>query len=158
MSHRVSDGTRVNQWGKPGSMTGVTGSGSKEKPRIGKPRPSHKIITRRRQPTGDRESQRYDAPVLSNPGTLIDITVGGGHLGSKLAHENEAPFPEKLAAYFIKSLCPPGGTVLDPFSGSGTTSAAALKNGRNTIATDLRSSQVDLTKRRIREAMDTLKK
>ena len=69
-------------------------------------------------------------------------------MGSKLAHENEAPFPEKLAEFFIRSWCPPGGTVLDPFCGSGTTLAVATKCGRNSIGIDIRESQVDLTKRR----------
>jgi len=42
--------------------------------------------------------------------------------------------------------------VLDPFSGSGTTLAVALKNGRRAIASDLRFSQVELTVRRAKEA------
>lgn len=73
-------------------------------------------------------------------------------MGSSLAHENEAPFPESLADFFIRSFCPPGGIVMDPFSGSGTTAAAAIKSGRNYIAMDIRESQVDLTNRRCEEA------
>lgn len=72
-------------------------------------------------------------------------------MGSKLAHENEAPFPEKLAEFFIKSFCPPGGTVLDPFCGSGTVAAVAERLGRNSIGYDIRESQIELTKRRLTE-------
>jgi DNA modification methylase len=91
---------------------------------------------------------------LANPGNVIKCS--GGHCGSKLAHENEAPFPEKLAEFFVKSFCPPGypplcGTVLDPFMGSGTTLAVAKKNGRRGIGIDIRESQVELTKRRLNE-------
>jgi DNA modification methylase len=38
--------------------------------------------------------------------------------------------PPALAERCIKAGCPPGGTVLDPFAGSGTTLAAARKLGR----------------------------
>lgn len=46
-------------------------------------------------------------------------------MGSDLAHDNEAPFPETLTDFFVESFCPPGGTVLDIFCGSGTTLASA---------------------------------
>ena len=72
-------------------------------------------------------------------------------MGSKLCHENEAPFPEKLAEFFIKSFCPPGGIVLDRFCGSGTTLAVAKRLGRNYIGIDVRESQVELTRRRLAE-------
>lgn len=93
----------------------------------------------------------YKNPKKANPGNIIQCKVGGGHLGSKLAHENEAPFPEKLAEFFIKSFCPPGGTVLDPFLGSGTTAAVAKKLGRHYIGIDVRQSQIDLAQRRLDE-------
>ena len=83
---------------------------------------------------------------------MVRVTVGGGHLGSRLAHESEAPFPEKLAEYFIKTCCPPGGTVLDPWCGSGTTLAVAEKTGRKWIGIDIRESQVELSRERIEEA------
>jgi len=93
----------------------------------------------------------YLPPPKSNPGNVIKCKVGGGHLGSKLAHENEAPFPEKLAEFFIKSFCPPGGIVLDPFGGSGTSASVAKQNGRGYISIDIRQSQIELTQRRLNE-------
>lgn len=92
-------------------------------------------------------------PKIANPGNVIKCVVGGGRMGSKLAHENKAPFPESLAEFFIRSFCPPYGLVLDPFSGSGTTGAAAIRCGRRFVGVELRASQVELTERRIREAM-----
>jgi len=94
------------------------------------------------------EAQPYIPPKLANPGNVIQCS--GGHLGSKLAHENEAPFPEKLAEFFIKSFCPPGGIVLDPFLGSGTTAAVAKQEGRGYIGIDIRESQIELTQRRLK--------
>jgi site-specific DNA-methyltransferase (adenine-specific) len=80
---------------------------------------------------------------------LISTNNGGGALGDWIAHENEAPFSEKLPEWFILSLCPPGGTVLDPFSGSGTTAKVAKQHGRRGIGTDIRTSQCQLTARRV---------
>lgn len=83
-------------------------------------------------------------------GPLSDMwNACGGRIGCHLAHENEAPFPEKLAESFVRSFCPPSGVVLDPFCGSGTTLAVALRHGRRSIRIDIRESQVDLTKRRV---------
>jgi hypothetical protein len=91
----------------------------------------------------------YKPPALANPGNVIDCKVGGGRMGSPLAHENEAPFPEELAEFFVRSFAPPGSVVLDPFCGSGTTLAAALRHGRRALGIDLRESQVSLTRRRV---------
>lgn len=94
----------------------------------------------------------YLPPALANPGNLIKgIKVGGGLMGHKLAHENEAPYPQKLAEWFVRGWCPPGGTVLDCFGGSGTTLAAAIKLGRNGINSDIRQSQCELAARRTRD-------
>lgn len=82
-------------------------------------------------------------------GSLVHCNVGGGHLGHPLAHENEAPFPVDLAAFFVKSFCPPDGVVCDPFAGSSTTGHACLENRRRYIGCDLRESQVDLSRRRL---------
>jgi hypothetical protein len=93
----------------------------------------------------------YRPPEISNPGNLISTGAGGGGAqGHSLAHENEAPYPEDLARFFVKSLCPPGGIVLDPFSGSGTTASVALQEGRHAIGADLRRSQAELGRRRLR--------
>jgi hypothetical protein len=97
------------------------------------------------------QEQDYMEPVLANPGNVIKCVVGGGAMGSKLAHENEAPFPESLAEFFIRSFCPPNGVVLDPFCGSGTCCSVAAKWGRKYIGIDVRQSQVDLTNRRLEE-------
>jgi site-specific DNA-methyltransferase (adenine-specific) len=85
----------------------------------------------------------------ANSGNVIHCKVGGGLIGSMLAHENEAPFPEKLAEFFVRSFCKPDGLVFDPFSGSGTTGKVAVQCGRRFIGTDIRESQIDLTTRRL---------
>lgn len=95
---------------------------------------------------------RYKPPAIANPGNVINCgAAGGGNIGSKLAHENEAPFPEALAEFFIRSFCPPGGIVADPFVGSGTVPAVAEMHGRKWWGCDIRGTQIELTQRRIAE-------
>ncbi len=110
-----------------------------------------------RSKDGKRAKRRdgYTAPERSNPGDVIDCgAVGGGNLGlgSKIATEGEAPYPEQLSSFFIRSFCPKEGVVLDPFIGSGTTASSAIQYGRKFIGIDLRPSQIELTKRRIKQA------
>lgn len=92
----------------------------------------------------------YSPPSLADPGNLLKTNAGGGHLAHPLAHENEAPYPVDVPAFFVRSHCPPGGTVLDPFAGSGTTLHAAAELGRSGIGVDLRQSQCRLAARRMR--------
>lgn len=107
---------------------------------------------RQRTANGERRlGSEYPQNKLTRPRDVIRATVGGGHLGSKLAHENEAPFPEKLIEPLILSCSRPGDVVLDPFSGSGTTAAVAERLGRRWIGFDVRRSQVELGYRRIEE-------
>lgn len=156
MSNRVTNGTRQNQWGASPKST-ATRRANGERQAAG--RPSHVVaemrVTRGTSATGEQLPNRtVPFPAKANPGNVIKCKVGGGHMGSRLAHENEAPFPEKLVEFFVRSFCPPGGTVLDPFSGSGTTAAVALRHGRSAVAIEYRRSQCELTLRRIREALE----
>jgi 16S rRNA G966 N2-methylase RsmD len=153
MSHRLSDGSRVNQWGcSVGNQSGPRNPDGTRGSYTGKP--SHRILTKRgmRRANGKRRLHGYTVPKNANPGNVIKCIVGGGVMGSKIAHENEAPFPEALVEFFIQSFCPPDGVVLDPFSGSGTTCAAAEKTKRKWIGIDIRQSQVDLSNKRVKEA------
>jgi len=48
-----------------------------------------------------------------------------------------AAYPIDLPLRCIAAGCKPGGTVLDPFTGSGTTGLAAIELGRNFTGIDL---------------------
>lgn len=121
-------------------------------------KPSHRMANGRRvhmlhtkANAVGKKQQGYNPPKLANPGNVIRCNVGGGCMGSLLAHENEAPFPEKLVEAFILSFCPKGGTVLDCFCGSGTTLAVAVRNNRRAIGIEIRESQVKLSRKRVNE-------
>jgi len=49
----------------------------------------------------------------------------------------------------VLSYSPPGGTVCDPFSGTGTTAKITVENGRNFVGCDIRQNQVDLALKRL---------
>lgn len=48
-----------------------------------------------------------------------------------------APYPEDLCRIPILATCPPGGLVLDPFCGTGTTMLVASKLGRKSVGIDI---------------------
>lgn len=148
-SHRLADGTRVGKMAlnatEPKAIAFLNG----EMPK------GSKLHTKNNGK--EMRVQCYVPPSKANPGNVInhpeviDCKVGGGRMGSPLAHENEAPFPESLVEPFVLCFCPPGGTVLDPFCGSGTTLAVAAKHDRNFIGIDVRKSQVELSTKRLQE-------
>ncbi|HPN37880.1 MAG TPA: site-specific DNA-methyltransferase [Melioribacteraceae bacterium] len=60
-----------------------------------------------------------------------------------------AMFPEELPRRLIKMFTYVGETVLDPFLGSGTTSLAALKLGRNSIGYEINSDFIEIIKQKL---------
>ncbi len=175
MSYRQSDGTRRNQWGS-NSCNERKKDGSRNDNASVKKLPKVTIGRRVARGTTNGDTQHEDAylpPVKANPGNACEAMycakdlaeiisvyesgdfashkVGGGLMGHKLAHENEAPFPLKLADFFVRSFSPPGGLVSDCFLGSGTTAQAAIEAGRNFIGCDIRESQVLLATKRLEE-------
>lgn len=58
-----------------------------------------------------------------------------------------AVFPVALPQRCISAGCKPGGTVLDPFSGSGTTGLAAQRTGRKYVGIDINADYHDLALR-----------
>ena len=62
-----------------------------------------------------------------------------------------ATFPLSIIKEIIKLLSPQGGIVLDPYSGSGTTAVAAIKEGCHYIGIDIDSTYCRLSRKRISE-------
>lgn len=60
-----------------------------------------------------------------------------------------ATFPEKLVEPCVKAGSKPGDTILDPFSGAGTTGVVALKLGRNYIGIELNPVYVQMSRERL---------
>ena len=62
-----------------------------------------------------------------------------------------AVFPEKLIEPCVLAGCPAGGTVLDPFTGSGTTGVVAKRLGRNFVGCEINPAYYEMATRRISE-------
>lgn len=60
-----------------------------------------------------------------------------------------ATYPPELITPCILAGCPEGGTVIDPFGGSGTTAEVAMLNGRNAILCELNPEYVKIIEKRL---------
>jgi len=63
---------------------------------------------------------------------------------SRGSNGHKAAFSEELVSIPIRATCPPGGVVLDPFAGSGTTISFALKQGHRAVGIDLKKEYCKL--------------
>lgn len=88
------------------------------------------------------ETTRMCHPLGANPGDIWTIS----NTGYPEAHF--ATFPVELPTRCIRAGCVAGGTVLDPFSGTATTGAAARALGRRYVGIDIRAEYHDLALRR----------
>jgi len=62
--------------------------------------------------------------------------------------------PTDLMRYLCRLITPPGGTVLDPFLGSGTTGKASLLEGFNFIGIEMEESYLDIAQQRIQQVRE----
>lgn len=63
--------------------------------------------------------------------------------------EHPTQKPEAVMDYLVKLACPLGGTVLDPFLGSGTTAVVAVRSGRYFVGIDANPDYVAMATRRV---------
>jgi site-specific DNA-methyltransferase (adenine-specific) len=64
--------------------------------------------------------------------------------------------PTSLMQYLVRLVTPQGGTVLDPFMGSGSTGKACVYEGFNFIGIDQSSEYVEIARARIDFALDNI--
>ncbi|MWV24120.1 site-specific DNA-methyltransferase [Methylobacterium sp. 2A] len=84
----------------------------------------------------------------ADPGNVVTVPqTYNQHRG--VAHT--AAMPEGLAEFFIKAASPPGGIVVDPFAGSGTTITVARRHGRQAFGFEIHDEFVQVARRRIHE-------
>jgi len=88
------------------------------------------------------------------------LTEAGGAYGSiKAPAKNFHPTvkPTDLMRYLVKLITPPNGTVLDPFTGSGSTGKGAVIEGFNFIGIELDPDYVAIATARIQHQIDQLR-
>lgn len=84
------------------------------------------------------------------PFNLLPISNGGNPNWSNngSAYGHSAGTPLELAKWWTRYICPPGGTVLDPFVGSGTMMLAAMEYGCHGIGIDKTPKYIDIARAR----------
>lgn len=99
-----------------------------------------------KKPSYGRAKYYYNAAVLKSRQTdVVSILVEPGEGG------HTATFPRTLIEPRILSCCPPGGVVLDPFSGTGRVLDVAIRSHRNAIGFDLQAKFVEAASERLRK-------
>jgi DNA modification methylase len=89
------------------------------------------------------------SPKYHNLGT--SNVVRAGRVGAQ-DREHQTQKPLDLMEQLIRVVCPPSGTVLDPFMGSGSTGVAAVQAGYSFIGIERDPEHFETAFRRIREA------
>jgi len=115
--------------------------GHKERQKLG-------VLPAQTWSTSERDEPGVDGhPLGRNPGDVWSIPT------RPYPAAHFAVFPIDIPLRCIKAGCRPGGTVLDPFSGSGTTGAAARQLGRKYVGIDLNPAYHDLAKERFTQGV-----
>jgi DNA modification methylase len=94
--------------------------------------------------------------------TLPERVAGGlkgrndGSLGKTTFNRNTHPTvkPVDLMAWLVRLITLPGGVVLDPFAGSGSTLVAAKREGFNYIGIERESEYVEIARARVGEEIE----
>lgn len=125
-------------------------------------------VNRNRDPEAVKHASIYG---MYRNGTRNDITYGGGGGASRFFYTAKAPKRERpnvdgiqhptvkplaIMRWLIRLVTPPGGTVLDPFAGSGTTIEAALIEGFDPVGIEMEADYLPLIQHRIDRQSATL--
>jgi DNA modification methylase len=87
------------------------------------------------------------------PFNLLPITNGNS---GNPSHGHGAQTPLKLVDWWARYICPPGGTLCDPFMGSGTAGIVAVKRGLNFIGIEKMPKYFKIAEKRIAAELDKM--
>jgi len=122
--------------------------------------------------TGVRPEGRFPANVIldEEAGRMLDEQQEGAsrffyvakasrsertHCG-KVENKHPTVKPLKLMRYLCRLIAPPGGTVLDPFAGSGATLIAAVEEGFSVIGIEREPEYCEIIRKRMAELQPAL--
>ena len=112
--------------------------------------PCEKLSVRKMRHSRWTPGDRPTKPGIARVSDVIDVAVGGNDKGI----DHPAIFPVELAERLIQTFCPPAGTVLDPFCGSGSTLLAARSIGRPFYGIDIETNYVEIARQRLAKDSD----
>lgn len=104
----------------------------------------------------DRNEGLDELPI-SRPDTRTSTGMGTFEEKGVQPQRNFHPTvkPTALMRYLVKLVTPPGGTVLDPFTGSGSTGKAAILEGFDFIGIELTEDYIPIIEGRMKHAVKT---
>jgi site-specific DNA-methyltransferase (adenine-specific) len=106
----------------------------------------------------DRNEGLEELEAVRHADRVVDDGLGGENPRNRTnqAKQNFHPTvkPTALMRYLIKLVTPPGGTVLDPFTGSGSTGKAALLDGFQFVGVELTEEYLPIIEGRLRWASE----
>jgi len=109
-------------------------------------------------------------PNGTNDGVRIEYESGGASrffyvakasrsertMGGKVENNHPTVKPIKLMRYLCRLITPPGGLILDPFAGSGTTLIAAVEEGFSVIGIEREPEYCEIIRQRMAEVQPVL--
>lgn len=87
-------------------------------------------------------------------GSAGSQTAASGLKNSPVANFHPTVKPINLMAWLCRLVTPPGGTVLEPFMGSGSTGIAAVRHGFAFVGIEQSPEYFEIARRRIQAAVD----
>lgn len=107
--------------------------------------------SKRERDAGIRNLEHTSVPTLE--GALADVEkmddLSKKFLSKPRANHHPTVKPLALMRYLVRLITPPGGTVLEPFAGSGTTIMAAVMEGCNAIGCELTAEYLPIIEGRV---------
>jgi DNA modification methylase len=98
-----------------------------------------------------------DQGYRDNDSTHLSPRAGAGRTSASANHHPTVK-PLKLMSYLIRMITPPGGIVLDPFCGSGSTGVAAKKEGFQFLGIEREKEYIEIAKKRIYHKLPLFRK
>ena len=109
------------------------------------------------QITGDRPANGWEAIAMLHRDVKGKMRWNGGgkpatyHFGVERSALYPTQKPLALIRRFIADFATPGGTILDPFCGSGTTLVCGIERGHKVIGCDVSTKALDIAIKRIEQ-------
>jgi site-specific DNA-methyltransferase (adenine-specific) len=86
-----------------------------------------------------------------NPKDVWSVSRLHRQHGEREDHPTQKPL--EIVERMVLASCPPGGVVLDPFMGSGTSAVAALRHGRRFVGFELNPEYFSIVEKRVAETV-----